>query len=117
MGNERALDLGGAHAVAGDVDDIIHSTGNPIVAIGVAPGAIAGEVHAFEGRKIRLSKAMMIAVDRPHLPRPAVEQHEVPLGHAFQDLPLAIDQRRPHAGQWQRGGARLLRDGAGQRGD
>jgi hypothetical protein len=34
--DERAFDLGGAHAVAGDVDDVVDPAGDPEVAIGVA---------------------------------------------------------------------------------
>src|SRR5690606_28971747 len=39
---QRAFDLGRAHAVAGDVDDIVHPSGDPVIAVRVAAAAVAG---------------------------------------------------------------------------
>jgi hypothetical protein len=47
--HQRALDLGGAQAVAGDVEHVIDAAGDPVVAILVAAGAVAGEVLAGIG--------------------------------------------------------------------
>src|SRR3546814_714384 len=46
VGDQRALHLGGAHAVARDVDDVVDATGDPVVAVGVAPAAVTAEVLA-----------------------------------------------------------------------
>src|SRR5690606_24380538 len=46
VGDQRALPLGRAQAVAGDVDDVVDPPGDPVVAVGVAPAAVAGEVLA-----------------------------------------------------------------------
>ena len=37
VGDQRALDLGRAHAVAGDVDHVVDAAGDPVVAVLVAP--------------------------------------------------------------------------------
>src|SRR3546814_5379771 len=44
VGDQRALHLGGAHAVARDVDDVVDATGDPVVAVGVA----SSEEHTSE---------------------------------------------------------------------
>src|SRR3546814_8406854 len=53
VGDQRALHLGGAHAVARDVDDVVDATGDPVVAVGVAPAAVTAEVLAGIGREVR----------------------------------------------------------------
>ena len=46
MGDQRAFDFGGADAVAGDVDHIVDSAGDPVIAVLVAAAAVAGEIEA-----------------------------------------------------------------------
>lgn len=45
-GHKGTLDLSCADAVTGWVDDVIHSTGDPVISIGVAAASITGEVVA-----------------------------------------------------------------------
>ena len=45
MADQRALDLGRADAVAGDVDHVVDAAHEPVIAVLVAPAAVAGEVH------------------------------------------------------------------------
>ena len=113
--DQRALDLRRADAVAGDIHDVIHAAGDPPVAVLVAARAVAGEVLAAEVREIGVDESMVVAVDRAHLAGPAVEQHEVALGCAFEDVAMAVDECGPHAGQRQRRGACLQHRRAGQR--
>jgi hypothetical protein len=40
--------------VARDVDDVVDAAGDPIIAVSVAAGAVAGEVLAWMGGKIRV---------------------------------------------------------------
>jgi hypothetical protein len=42
--DERGFDLGGGEAVAGDVDNIVDAAADPVVAVVVAGGAVAGEL-------------------------------------------------------------------------
>src|SRR3546814_6705402 len=79
------------HAVARDVDDVVDATGDPVVAVGVAPAAVTAEVLAGIGREVGLHEALMVAVDRAHLARPGVGDAEVALGGAFELLALGID--------------------------
>jgi hypothetical protein len=44
VADERRLDLGGAHAVSGDVDDVVHAAEQPVVAVLVLASAVTGEV-------------------------------------------------------------------------
>jgi hypothetical protein len=48
--HQRRLDLGGAEAMAGDVDDVVDPTGDPVVPVAVSLGSITREVAA-EGRR------------------------------------------------------------------
>src|SRR3546814_3944785 len=72
--------LGGAHAVARDVDDVIDAAGDPVIAIRVAPAAVAREIIARIGREIGLEEALVIAPHRAHLPRPAFGDAQIALG-------------------------------------
>ena len=40
MGDQRGLDLRGAHAVARDVDHVVDAVGDPVIAVLVAPAAV-----------------------------------------------------------------------------
>jgi hypothetical protein len=40
MGDQRGLDLRGAHAVARDVDHVVDAAGDPVIAVLVAPVAV-----------------------------------------------------------------------------
>ena len=50
VAHERALDLGGADAVAGDVEHVVDAPDDPEVAVLVAPRAVAREVDAGQLR-------------------------------------------------------------------
>src|SRR5690606_4051057 len=93
------------------------AAGDPVVAVGVAAAAIAGEVHAGVGGEVGVEEALVVAVDRAHLARPGVEDDEVALGLALEDVAGGVDDRRLHAEERERGRAGLGRPGAGQRRD
>ena len=57
MGDQRALDLGGAEPMAGDIDDVVDAAGDPVIAVGVAPAAVAGEIFALVGGEVGLLEA------------------------------------------------------------
>jgi hypothetical protein len=78
MGDERAFDFGRAHAVAGDVDHVVDTAGDPVIAVLVAAAAVAGEILAAIGAEIGLEEALVIAPDGAHLARPAVVMHRLP---------------------------------------
>ena len=49
VGNERALDLGRPHTMAGHVDYVVNAAGDPVISVGIAAAAIAGEILARIG--------------------------------------------------------------------
>src|SRR5947199_8441161 len=63
VSNQGALDLGGADAMARDIDHVVDAAGNPIIAILVAAAAVAGEIKAGIRFEIGLEEALVIA---PH---------------------------------------------------
>ena len=94
MRDQRALDLGGAEAVAGDVDHVVDAAGDPVIAVRVAAAAVAGEVLAGIGREVGVDEALVVAVDRAHLAGPGVGDAEIAGGRAFQHLALGVDELR-----------------------
>src|SRR5262249_39819361 len=87
----------------------------PVVAVLVAPAAVAGEILAGMGGEIGLHEALVIAVDRAHLAGPGIEDHQVAGGGALQRGTLVVHQRRLDAEERPRRRAGLELGGAGQR--
>ena len=46
VADQRRFDLGRAQAIAGDLDDVVHAADDPVVAVLVALGRVAGQVDA-----------------------------------------------------------------------
>mmetsp|Transcript_77978 Transcript_77978/g.215634 ORF Transcript_77978/g.215634 Transcript_77978/m.215634 type:complete len:267 (-) Transcript_77978:1423-2223(-) len=63
MSNQGMLDLRAADAVAGDIDDVIHAAGDPIVPVLVADATVAGEVEAWVGPKVGVQHPLVIPID------------------------------------------------------
>ncbi len=117
MGDQRGFNFGGAHAVTGDVQYIIHPSGDPVVTILVATGTVAGEVAAGEGGEVGLLEPLVIAKHGAHLARPGVGDHQVALGGPLQWLAHVVHQRRLHAEEGTGSRAWLEIGDAGQRAD
>src|SRR5205823_1418285 len=98
MRDKRALDFGGAEAVASDIDDIVDAAGDPVEAVGVAPRAVTGEVKPLNGREIGFDKALVIAEHGAHLPRPRTRKAQIALSNDpwfhGEALAVAIDDDR-----------------------
>ena len=87
MGDQRALDLGGAEPVPGDIDHVVDPAGDPVVPVLVAPRAVAGEIEAREGREIGLDEALVVAEHGAHLPRPRAAMQRLPSAAPSSRLP------------------------------
>ncbi len=114
VGDHGAFYFRGPHAVAGDIQHVVHPPGDPVVAIFVAARTVAGEVHAAEGLEVGVDEAVMVAVDAAHLPRPGIENHQIAFGRALQQVAEVIHQARHHTEERPRGRARLECGGARQ---
>ena len=117
VGDQRAFDLGGAHAMAGHVDDVVDAAGDPVIAVGVAAAAVAGEIFARIGREIGLLEALMVAIDRAHLARPGIGDDQIALAGAVDDIARGVDDLRLHAEEGPGRRTGLQGVGAGKRGD
>ena len=80
--------------MAGYVNHVVAAPGDPIIAVLVAPAAIAGEITPRKGGEIGLEKSIMIAIDRARLTGPAIGDSEVAGGGALQLVALGIDEDR-----------------------
>src|SRR5262249_4968700 len=102
MRDQRGLDLGGAEPVAGDVDDVVDAASDPVVAVLVAPAAVAGEVLARISLEISIDEALVITKDRAHHSGPTVGNAEIAGRGAFEHLALGINDLRDHPEEWPR---------------
>ncbi len=59
--HQRRFDLGGPQTVSGDVQDVIHPAGDPVIAIFITTRAVAAKAHIFESGEVGLLKALMVA--------------------------------------------------------
>src|SRR5690606_8401588 len=87
-----ALHFGGTHAVTGNVEHVIHTAGDPPVAVFIATGSITGEVHALEGVEVGVDKAVVVAVQGARLARPGVEDHQVAFARTVDDIAQVVHQ-------------------------
>ena len=117
MRHQRAFNLCRAHAMARHVDHVVDAARDPVIAVRVAAAAVACEIFARIGRKIRLHEAFVIAVDGAHLARPAVGDDKIALAGAVQDVAIGIDDLRSHTEEGPRRGTGLQRGRTGQRAD
>src|SRR5271155_602811 len=116
MGDQRALDLGGAEAMAGDIDDIVDPPGQPVEPVLVAAGAITGKIQPGKMGEIGLDETPVIAKDRAHDPRPSVGDAEISFAGTVDDLAVVVDDDRLDAKERPRRRARLQRRRARDRG-
>ncbi|CEG10123.1 hypothetical protein BN961_03558 [Afipia felis] len=114
MRHQRAFDFRRAHAMTGDVDDVIDAAGDPVITVGIAAAAVAGEVLALVGGEVGLLETFVVAVDGAHLARPRFGDAQVAAAFALQHLAVGIDDLRHHAEERLGRRARLLCDGARQ---
>ena len=117
MRDERALDFGGAEAVAGDVEHVVDAADDPEVAVLVAARAVTGEIHALELAPVRLLVARLVAPDATQHrgPRLADDEFAALIGSEF--LAVVVHDCGVHAEKWERRGAGLCRRGTWDRRD
>ncbi|SAI57474.1 Uncharacterised protein [Enterobacter bugandensis] len=97
MRHQRGLNLCRTQTVAGNVQHVVHASGDPVITVFIPARAVAAEVHVFKGREVGLLEALVIAKQRARLARPGVCDHQVTLGSAFLRITFVIHQRRLHA--------------------
>src|SRR5712672_2348579 len=117
MGDQRALDLGGAEAMARDVDDVVHSSRQPIETVLVPPGAVAGEVEPRKGREISLHETLVIAKNRTHHSRPRAGDTQISFAGTVDHIVVVVDDYRFNAEEGPRRRSRLQWRRARDRGD
>ena len=92
--HQGALDFGGAEIVAGDDDDVVDTSRDPVIAILVATCAVTGKIHTGIGAEIGVDETLVVAVDRADLAGPGGLYHQV-AGAGPLDLgALLVEQRQ-----------------------
>ena len=115
--DQRALDLGRAEPVSGNVDDVVHPSGDPEVAVFITPGAVPGEVEAGEPREVGVEEPLVVSVHGAHLPGPGTGEAEVSGNGALEPLPRVVHDPGFHTEERQGGRTRLQSGRAGKGGD
>ena len=84
----------GSHAVSGNIQYVIDSSGNPVIAVLVTSTAVTGEVESFVSAEICLNKPLMITIHGTHLSGPGVFNTQITLRGTFQFVAFCIHQQR-----------------------
>ena len=84
----------GSHTVSGNIQYVIDSSGNPVIAVLVTSTAVTGEVESFVSAEICLNKSIMITIHGAHLPGPGVFYTQITLCGTFQFVAVCIHQQR-----------------------
>ncbi|MNG07875.1 hypothetical protein D3C84_911960 [compost metagenome] len=91
--------------MAGNVDHVVDAPGDPVVAVLVAPRAVAGEIVAGIGFEVGVDHPLRIAVDTADLRRPAGFDRQNAAAGAFDFLAHFVEQHRLHPEHRLRGAA------------
>src|ERR1700674_2424338 len=91
MSHHGTFNFSGTQTVTGDVDHVVHTPCDPVIAVRIATRAIAGEVHSAKSLKVRVDIALVVTINCAHLSGPAVKQHQVALTRTLKDAALTID--------------------------
>mmetsp|Transcript_33036 Transcript_33036/g.84203 ORF Transcript_33036/g.84203 Transcript_33036/m.84203 type:complete len:297 (-) Transcript_33036:1328-2218(-) len=105
--HDGGLDLRGADAMAGHVDDVVDAPRDPVVPVGVAARAVASQVEAAVDREVGLHLALVVAQHLADRRGPRGLDGKEALGLALEHLALLRDQSGLHAEEGQRGAAGL----------
>src|SRR5436305_5383522 len=97
MGDQRALDFGGAEPMAGDVDDIVDPPGQPVEPLLVPPGAVAGKIQPGEMGEISLHETPVIAEHGTHHPGPCAGDTQIPFAGTADQIVVVVDDYRFYA--------------------
>ena len=89
--------------MAGDIDDVIHPPGDPVVAILIPPAAVARKILARIVRKIGVDEALVVPIDRPHLARPGVTEDKYTLASPLHNSAVMVHDGRLNTEERPRG--------------
>jgi len=107
VADQGAFDLDRAQPVAGDVQHVVDTAHDPVVAVLVAARAVAGEVEAGVFRPVLADITFGVAVQGPHHGGPRLLQHQVALFARRNRVARIIQDVRFDAGEGPRRAARL----------
>ena len=92
--------------MSGNIQHIIYSSGNPVIAVLVTSTAVTGEVESFVSAEICLNKSLMITIHGAHLSGPWMFDTQIPFSNTFQFFAVSIHQegldskKRTCCGAW-----------------
>ena len=103
--------------MARDIEHIIDAADDPEIAILVAPRAVPCEIAALDLAPILFLETGIVAVNGAQHGWPGFSDDELAALVGSNLFAIVIHDRGVDAEKWKRGGTRLERGGAGQRGD
>ena len=115
VAHQGAFDLDRGQPVAGDVEHVIDPPHDPVVAVGVLSGVVAGQILPRHAGPVGLAKPLVVAPDAPEHAGPWLGHHE-PAPLALLDrISRRIDDLGADTRERQRATARLGGRATGQR--
>ena len=100
------FDFCSAKPVAGHVHHIVYPSDDAVVAVGIPPGAVAGEIQVFKRREIGGAAALVVAVGCAQDARPGEFEAKEPFNIiAFNFVSVGVNEARLHTRQGQGGKA------------
>ena len=79
------------------VNNIIYTTGDPIVTIFITPTAVTSKEKTIKGFKICIYKTLMVSVDSSHLSWPASVDTQGTFTGAFKNITVIVNYNWVHA--------------------
>ena len=107
VADQGALDFGRSHPVAGNVDHVVHSAQQPVVAVLVLAASVAREIQSFVGAEVRLDEPVVVAPRGPHDARPRLLDAQLAGRAVWHLVALVVDDDRLDAEERAAGTARL----------
>ena len=104
------LDFGRTHPVPGNIDDIVHPAGDPVISVFVPSASIARKIFPLKRREVRAHESFVVPINGASLARPRVRQHQYTLTSPLQQVSLEIQDLGSNAEELVR---RILSQGYG----
>lgn len=83
-----------------DVDNVIYSTGDPVVAVLIANASVAAEVATWELRKIGIEEPLLVPINAAHLTWPRSLHAKISFTFAFQLIVIIVYNNRLNSEKW-----------------
>ena len=112
MTDQRRFHFHGAEAMAADVHHVVDAAQDPIIAIVIATGGVAGEIGSRHACPVLFLEAIGVAPNVANHAGPGAPQNQKAFAARFDGIAVEIDDIGNYAGHGKCSGARFQRHGS-----